>query len=88
MYMSEKITEKTMETVDINSELNGLLILFDRYVLKEKNGKFQFSGEIFEYHFACEVPAAELVTKIGEFLITIPKYMWNLKKQELQNTEN
>lgn len=41
---------KTMETVDINSELNGLLILFDRYVLKEKNGKFQFSGEIFEYH--------------------------------------
>ena len=55
-----------METVDINSELNGLLILFDRYVLKEKNGKFQFSGEIFEYHFACEVPAAELVTKIGE----------------------
>ena len=74
-----------METVDINSELNGLLILFDRYVLKEKNGKFQFSGEIFEYHFACEVPAAELVTK---FLITIPKYMWNLKKQELQNTEN
>ena len=88
MYMSEKITEKTMETVDINSELNGLLILFDRYVLKEKNGKFQFSGEIFEYHFACEVPAAELVTTIGEFLITIPKYMWNLKKQELQNTEN
>ena len=45
--------------------LQSLLLLFDRYVLKEKNGKFQFSGEIFEYHFACEVPVAELVTEIG-----------------------
>lgn len=71
-----------MKTAGINSELYGLLILFDRYVLKEKNGKFQFSGEIFEYHFACEVPAVELVTEIGGFLTTIPKYMWNLKEQD------
>ena len=82
MYMSGKITEKTRKTASINSELYGLLILFDRYVLKEENGKFQFSGEIFEYHFACEVPAAELVTEIGGFLTTIPKYMWNLKEQD------
>ncbi len=61
--------------------LQALLLLFDRYVLQEKDGKIQFSGEVFEYSFACEVPEPELTTKLGEFLVTIPKYMWSLKKQ-------
>ena len=61
--------------------LQALLLLFDRYVLQEKDGKIQFSGEVFEYSFACEVPETELVSKIGKFLVTIPKYMWSLKKQ-------
>lgn len=64
--------------------LQALLMLFDRYVLREKDGKIQFSGEVFEYSFTCEVAEAELVSKIGEFLMTIPKYMWNLKKQDCQ----
>ena len=41
MYMSEKI-KRTMLQPD--KTLQSLLLLFDRYVLKEKNGKFQFSG--------------------------------------------
>lgn len=64
--------------------LQALLILFDRYVLRKKEGKIQFSGEIFEYSLVCEVREAELVSKLGEFLVTIPKYMWNLKKQDCQ----
>lgn len=71
--------------IDMHKTLNALLVLFDRYVLKEKEGKYQFSGEIFEYRFSCEVPKAMLLQQIGEFLMTIPKYMWNLKKQDSQN---
>lgn len=81
MYMLEEVTEMGLVPDKI---LQALLILFDQYVLKEKEGKFQFSGEIFEYRFVCEVAEAELVQRIGEFLITIPKYMWNLKKQDFQ----
>ena len=66
-----------MKTAGINSELYGLLILFDRYVLKEKNGKFQFSGEIFE---GGGVMGIQIIN--GGFLTTIPKYMWNLKEQD------
>lgn len=61
--------------------LQALLLLFDRYVLQEKDGKIQFSGEVFEYSLTCEVLESELTTKLGEFLVTIPKYMWSLKKQ-------
>lgn len=67
--------------------LQTLLVLFDRYVLKEKDGKIEFCGEIFEYRFVCEAMETELTQKIGEFLMTIPKYMWNLKKQDLQKME-
>ena len=79
MCMSENIKE-IMPGFD--RTLKSLLLLFDRYVLKEKDGKIQFSGEVFEYSFTCEVVEAELVSKIGEFLVTVPKYMWNLKKQD------
>lgn len=71
-----------MSEINTHRALNALLALFDRYVLKEKEGKYQFSGEIFEYRFSCEVPKTMLVQQIGEFLMTIPKYMWNLKKQD------
>ena len=74
-----------MPSSERNKTLQALLILFDRYVLTEKDGKFQFRGEIFEYRFTCEVPETELVQKIGEFLTTIPNYLWNLKKEDLQN---
>lgn len=76
-----------MAASERNKTLQALLILFDRYVLTEKNGKFQFRGEIFEYHFTCEVPEAELVQKIGEFLATIPKYLWNLKRRTCKTEE-
>lgn len=79
MYMLEEVTEMGLVPDKI---LQALLLLFDQYVLKEKEGKFQFSGEIFKYSFTCEVAEAELVSKIGEFLVTVPKYMWNLKKQD------
>lgn len=81
MCTSENIKE-IMPGAD--KTLQALLILFDRYVLRKKEGKIQFSGEIFEYSLVCEVTEAELISKLGEFLVTIPKYMWNLKKQDCQ----
>lgn len=60
--------------------LEILLLMFDRKVLTIEDSKYQFSGEIFEYN--CNIEANdehELIQKIGDFLVAIPKYMWSLR---------
>lgn len=74
-----------MPDIETNNSLKALLLLFDRYVLTEEAGKYHFSGEIFEYSFSCEVPESGLIRKLGDFLMTVPKYMWNLKQQDSLN---
>lgn len=64
----------------IDKTLDALLIVFDKYVLSEKAGIFEFSGVVFEYKLECNAVSREqLIKVIGDFLVRIPKYMWTLK---------
>lgn len=64
----------------VDKVLGALLIIFDNYVLSEKEENFEFRGVVFEYKLECVADSREqLIQKIGDFLVTIPKYMWTLK---------
>lgn len=65
---------------NVDKMLNAMLIVFDNYVLSEKAGIFEFSGVVFEYKLECNANSLEkLIQQVGDFLVTIPKYMWTLK---------
>ncbi len=70
----------------VDKVLGALLIIFDNYVLNEKEENIEFRGVVFEYKLECVVDSREqLIQKIGDFLITIPKYMWTLKQFPLSD---